>query len=443
VWSIESVELAHREDPAAHSIIIEMVDSMERHDLRYISLFSGGGGLDLGLEMAGWKNAYASDNDPFAVETLKANTGHSIGKGKRAFEDSFIECADVRSLTAKSILSKAGLSRGDAPLLAGGPPCQSWSSAGRQLGFDDPRGRLLEEFVRLANELDTRWLLMENVRGLLTARGPDGIPGSALDHVRRDLLNAGFQTTVSLLNAADFGVPQRRVRLLVIGYRSGDPPPFPQPTHSKVNGSSGLLSWLPLSSALTSVGKLAPIEIIRPSGKMAIDLESIAPGSGVKSQGKAERTRPGGHWGYKQGAFVTDPTQSARTVTASAQQDWIRDKVHGLRRLCPRECAAIQSFPPSWEFKGSMQVQYRLIGNAVPPRLAQAIGQAILPHIRNTNDREGHVTSFKEPLPLPPRLAYHVSYTKREEASNGQSRREAPQRRTSRTANSRSANGGA
>ena len=416
---------------------------MERNDLKYISLFSGGGGLDLGLEMAGWTSAYAADNDPFAVETLKANQGRKIGRGRRAFEETFLECADVRKLDAKSILAKAGISRGDVPLLAGGPPCQSWSSAGHQLGFDDPRGQLLGEFVRLANGLDARWMLLENVRGLLTARGPDGVPGSALDYLRRELLGAGFQTTVSLLNAADFGVPQRRVRLLMIGSRTGDPPPFPHPTHSKNEGPGHLSKWLSLGSALSGIGELAPDEIIRPTGKMASDLAGIAPGSGVKSLGKAERTRPGGHWGYKQGAFVADPVQSARTVTASAQQDWVRDPVHGLRRLCPRECAAIQSFPASWVFSGSLQAQYRLIGNAVPPRLAEAMGKALLPHVRNTTARESRPDSFDEPLPLPPRLAYHVSYTKREEASNGQSRREAPQRRNSRLAGVRSINGGA
>src|ERR1700686_2136513 len=147
----------------------------------YVSLFSGAGGLDLGLERAGWQTAYASDNDPNAVETLKANVGRRIGRGRRAFEGAVIEQADIQTLTARSILEKSGLVKGDVSLLAGGPPCQSWSRACHQLGFDDPRGRLFDDFVRVAKGLDARWLLMENVRGLLTARGPDGQPGSALE----------------------------------------------------------------------------------------------------------------------------------------------------------------------------------------------------------------------------------------------------------------------
>jgi DNA (cytosine-5)-methyltransferase 1 len=398
----------------------------------YVSLFSGAGGLDLGLEMAGWHTAYASDIDPNAVDTLKANVGRRVGRGHRAFENTVIEQSDVQGLTARSILKKAGLVKGDVSLLAGGPPCQSWSSAGHQLGFDDPRGRLFDDFVRIAKELDARWLLIENVRGLLTARGPDGKPGSALDLIRRHLLKSGFQTSVALLNAADFGVPQRRVRLFVVGFQSGDAPPFPIPTHSKEPGLTGEAPWVTLGQALAKVSKLGPDEIFKPTGKLAKELADICPGSGVKSPGKSERTRPNGHWGYKQGAFVADPEQSARTVTANAQQDWVRDETHGLRRLAPRECAAIQGFPKSWRFEGSVPAQYRLIGNAVPPPLAEAIGRSLLTHTQRVELPKQ--SKFSDLIPLPPRLAYHVRYTLREEVSNGQSRREAPKRRNSRLA---------
>lgn len=392
----------------------------------FISFFSGAGGLDLGLELAGWRTVYASDVDRAAVATLRANIGRRVGNRIRTFEDAFIEQADIRSLQAQDVLAKAGLRRGEVELLAGGPPCQSWSSAGLQLGFDDPRGRLFDDFLRVANGLDARRLVLENVRGLLTARGPDGRPGSALEHIRRNLLNAGYQTTVSLMNAADYGVAQRRVRLIMIGFREGDAPSFPDPTHSKAP-TPGNPPWLSLRSALAMVGPLEAHEILRPSGKMAEELKSVPAGSGVKSPGKAERTRPGGHWGYKQGGFVADPDQSARTVTASSQQDWIRDSHLGLRRLCPRDCAAIQSFPADWQFCGSRSVQYRLIGNAVPPRLAAALGQSLLPGPSSMapSKRDG----FDDLMPLPASLAYHVEYTAREEASNGESRRANPVRR--------------
>ena len=400
---------------------------MNRQGAKFVSLFSGAGGLDLGLEMAGWQTAYASDADPAAVETLKANAGTDIGGGRKAFEHACLELADVRTLRATDILAKSGAARGDIQFLAGGPPCQSWSSAGHQLGFDDPRGRLFDDFVRLAAGLDVRWLMAENVRGLLTARGPDGQPGSALEHIRKILLKSGFQTNIALLNAADFGVPQRRVRLFIIGYRVGDAPPFPALTHMKQPVGKAILDWVPLSGALARTGSLDKGEIIRPSGKLAQELEGIAPGSGVKSPGKAERTRPGGHWGYKQGAFVADPARPARTVTASAQQDWIRDPVEGLRRLCSRECAAIQSFPPEWKFAGNLAAKYRLIGNAVSPLLAKAIGGKLLDFTEQS--QKATAARLDMIVPLPEKLAGHIRYTAREEASNGKSRREAPRRR--------------
>lgn len=384
----------------------------------FVSLFSGAGGLDIGLEQAGWDCLFATDHDPVAIRTLKANRGVVLGQGRRALAGSVIKHADVRKLNGSDILARIGASRGSVPLLAGGPPCQSWSSAGNQQGFDDPRGRLVGDYLRIASEIDARWLLFENVRGLLTARGPDGVPGSALTEVRRSLLQRGWQTRAELLNAADYGVPQRRVRLILIGYRAGDAPTMPESTHA--DGASGQ-EWVSLGACLAEVGPVADAEIIRASGKMAIELEQLPAGTGVKSPGKRESTRPGGHWGYKQGAFIADPRLPARTVTANAQQDWIRDPLLGLRRLCPRECAAIQTFPDAWRFEGTRAEQYRLIGNAVPPLLGVKLGAALLRHIEQVADVTPQV--WGELTPLPARLQSAISYTQREERRNGASRR--------------------
>jgi DNA (cytosine-5)-methyltransferase 1 len=275
----------------------------------------------------------------------------------------------------------------------------------------------------MADELDVRWLMFENVRGLLTARGPDGVPGSALELIRQKLLQAGFQTQVSLLNAADYGVPQRRVRLVVFGFRVGDQLNFPKPSRSK----DGQLPWVSMGDALSSLGALASDEIIRPNDKLLGQLISLAPGTGVKSPGKSEATRPGGHWGYKQGAFIADTTIPARTVTANSQQDWVIDPNLGLRRLCPRECAILQTFPEDWRFVGKRTDQYRLIGNAVPPVLAQEIGRSLHEHIcRSWSDGRATISSLQ---PLAPKLQAAIHYTAKEEWRNGESRRLAPNRR--------------
>jgi DNA (cytosine-5)-methyltransferase 1 len=391
--------------------------------VNFISLFSGAGGLDLGLERAGWDCLFATDVDPAATRTLRANRGLDLGFGRSALANALIEEADIRNLTGAAILAGIGVTRGAVPLLAGGPPCQSWSSAGRQQGFDDPRGRLVEDYLRIASQIDARWLIFENVRGLLTARGPDGVPGSALAHVRQSLLQRGWQTRVELLNAADFGVPQRRVRLILIGYRSGDLPSVPKPTHTEGAAEQG---WLSLERCLGTIGPLSEDEIIRPTGKMALDLAHLPPGTGAKSPGKRESTRPGGHWGYKQGAFIADLNLPARTVTANPQQDWIRDPKLGLRRLSPRECAAIQTFPEGWRFEGSRTEQYKLIGNAVPPLLAMKLGVALRQHIDKSADATAR--EWRELSPLPKHLQSAIHYTQKEEHRNGASRRAAGER---------------
>lgn len=389
----------------------------------FVSVFSGAGGLDIGLQRAGWDCLYATDFDKHAVETLKLNA-----VADRFHSGSIIQHADIRDLTGGRMLTDMGKRRGDIALLAGGPPCQSWSSAGHQLGFNDPRGRLFEDYLRVAKELDVRWLLFENVRGLITARGSDGVPGSALAAIRQALFGAGWQTRVELFNAADYGVPQRRVRVVLIGYRLGDQPPIPASSHSE-SSHSGQAPWISMAQALAALAPLDADEIIRPSGKLAIELESIPAGSGVKSPGKRETTRPGGHWGYKQGAFVADLKRPARTVTANAQQDWIRDPIHGLRRLSPRECAALQTFPADWIFAGKRVDQYRQIGNAVPPLLAERIGMELRSHVigqaLSPNAAPAAVA------PLPEKLQAAIDYTAREHRRNGASRMAAPSLRKS------------
>ena len=182
-----------------------------------------------------------------------------------------------------------------------------------------------------------------------------------------------------------------------------------------------------MEKALALVGTLSPDEIIRPNDNLFEQLSLLHPGTGVKSPGKAEATRPGGHWGYKQGAFIADTALPARTVTANQQQDWVIDPVAGIRRLCPRECAALQTFPLDWALAGKRADQYRLIGNAVPPLLAQKIGMALHSHILNSwDDRRASLEVLE---PLAPKLQAAIQYTAKEERRNGPSRRAAPNKR--------------
>jgi DNA (cytosine-5)-methyltransferase 1 len=190
----------------------------------------------------------------------------------------------------------------------------------------------------------------------------------------------------------------------------------------------GLLPWRTLGDCLFYLEPPTEGEVIRATGKLASELAAVPPGSGVKSPGKREATRPGGHWGYKQGAFVADLALPARTVTANTQQDWIKDPVLGLRKLSPRECAAIQTFPAGWSIAGKRSDQYRLVGNAVPPHLAHVVGAALLEHC----DTAAGSIRWTTLAPLPDRLQSAIAYTQREEHRNGNSRKAAPVKRRSR-----------
>ena len=408
-------------------------------DTRFLSLFTGAGGMDIGLEQAGWKAIYASDVDGPCVDTLQRNQGFRIGRGVSAFDNALVEKSDILQIDPKQLMDRLGIQSGEITLIAGGPPCQAWSSAGHQLGFNDPRGQLSEAYIRLAEAIRPKIILFENVRGLLTARGYDGRHGGALEHLRRSFLNIGYNTAVQLLNSADYGVPQRRVRLFLIAYQTATAPNFPIPTHKdpdrlKDGDLLGMNKWRTLGDCLENVEQVSEHEIIRPSAKLALQLEEIPDGKGLKSPGKKETTRPGGHWGYKQGAFIADRNRPSRTITASSQQDWIRDPKTGLRRLTPRECAAIQGFPVGWTFEGSRTNQYKQVGNAVPPPLARAIGSKLLEYYVQAVDGESVAARHRELQALPGKLQSAIAYSIKDHQRNGESRSTAPSRRRMRLA---------
>ena len=397
-----------------------------------VSLFSGAGGLDVGLENAGFQVALCLDNDPVAIGTLKHNQAKGVVRpdGRRYLAETTILQEDIAQLT--EVRLRATLRHDEVDLLVGGPPCQPFSSAGKMLGFFDPRGELFSHFARVAAELKPRYVLFENVRGLATARGYDAQPGSALREVLRRFENLGYYTNVALLNAADFGAYQRRVRLFILMCRGATPPEFPPPTHfdperwspelSLFGEEGGVLPWRTLGDFLA--GRSAPPteEWVRPSPRLAALLRDLPEGSGLKSAGTIETTRPGGHWGYKQGTFIADSKRPARTITAASTQDWVRTTSGECRRLTVAECKELQGFPVEWEFLGPRAAQYRQIGNAVPAVFGEVLGRAIHDH-RCQRRRTRFVETGAKSFPLPLQIVAAIRYTEREEARNGESRR--------------------
>ena len=395
---------------------------MSQNPFTVVSLFTGAGGLDLGLEQAGFRTLSALDSDPDCVRTLSNNQASKIrfGNGSAFLEAAKIIQAGIESLEP-DVFKPQFADRNWVPdLMAGGPPCQPFSSSGKMLSVDDPRGRLFEHFVRMAKGLKPKLILFENVRGLVTARGPKGEPGEVLDMVRRSFEDIGYATTFALLNAADFGCPQRRVRCFMMATRSTCLPDFPEATHSEFPdfGLFGVLPrWVSLGEYLATRSLPTNEEVVRPTERLAIQLAGVAAGSGLKSAGAREATRPGGHWGYRQGTFIADATQPARTVTASTSQDWIRLPNDSLRRLTLRECAGLQGFPSEWQFAGPVGSQFRQVGNAVPSIFGRVLGRSLIAAL------EGGRRAKPISAPLPRDFAIAIDYTKREQARNGDSRR--------------------
>ncbi|MGH8176521.1 MAG: DNA cytosine methyltransferase [Steroidobacter sp.] len=345
-----------------------------------VSLFSGAGGLDIGLERAGWETVAATDIDPIAIEALRLSQDARIRIGdgsKRTYlERARIIEANVCDLRSSDLRPSGASPTWRPSLLAGGPPCQPWSSAGLQRGFRDSRGLLIAQMVRLTAELKPRFVLMENVRGLLTAVGTRGEHGEAIRMIHAEWENIGYAVSWALLNAADYGAPQRRVRLVMMATADHEVPKFPEPTHDR-RGVHGRERWVSLGELLRGVPEPDPSDVVVPTGMRAKEILALKPGTGIRTGGTIEHQRPGGHWGYRQDSFLADLTMPSRTIRAASTPDWVRASDSLVRRLTWRECAALQGFPKTWMFAGQRDAKFRLIGNAVQTEVACALGKSI------------------------------------------------------------------
>jgi DNA (cytosine-5)-methyltransferase 1 len=194
-----------------------------------ISLFSGAFGLDLGIEQAGFNCLVAIENNKDCVATIKANR-----------PDLLVIQANIEEMTGAEILAGVNshlgtsLRAGDIDLVAGGPPCQPFSTAGKRLSTADPRGELFLHFLRIIKEIQPRFFLMENVKGILSSFcevGGDRTP--LLDRIIQAIAEIGYRSRYSLLQAADYGVPQCRERLFFLGEREPSLFCFPSPIHEE------------------------------------------------------------------------------------------------------------------------------------------------------------------------------------------------------------------
>lgn len=222
---------------------------------KVISLFSGAGGMDIGFEEAGFEIAVAVEQDPSCCNTLRLNSPNLV----------VIE-GDVSEISTEEILKAAKLTPLSAALVIGGPPCQSFSLAGKRMGMDDDRGKLLLEFSRVVHEALPEAFVMENVKGMLNwekGKAIEAVLNEFREPVKYDGKEYHYEVTYKVLNSSDYGVPQHRERLFIIGNRLGKTFEFPEPTHgSKANAELDLFSssLQPYVTVWDAIGDLPPAD---------------------------------------------------------------------------------------------------------------------------------------------------------------------------------------
>lgn len=373
-----------------------------------ISLFSGALGLDLGLERAGFDIRVAVECNSAALATIEANRP-GIALPRR-----------VEDLSTEQILRAARLAAAEVTVVTGGPSCQAFSTAGQRGSFEDPRGTLFREFLRVVREAQPQFFVMENVRGILSAavrhrplnqRGPKFPPlepneelGSALKLVLQELRATGYHVVFDLVNAADYGVPQTRERVLFIGSRDGKPIRIPLPTHTQ-SPTRGLPAWVNLRDALRGLHEYDPA--FTPLSDRKSRFMSMVPEGGnwrdLPSEVQADALGGAfGSWGGRSGFYrrlAWDRPAPALTTRPDSKATMLCHPEH-TRPLTVREYARIQQFPDEWSFVGSVPQQYVQIGNAVPVGLGEAVGRTILGmRRRRPSDRRlGTVVCHNEAL---------------------------------------------
>lgn len=346
-----------------------------------ISLFSGAMGLDIGLANAGLNIAIGQDFEKACVETMIAN-GHQVVGG------------DIREIRPETLLEKSGLHVGEPFAICGGPPCQPFSTAGKRLGINDPRGSLFMDFIRMIDYIKPRFFVMENVKGIMSAplkhvpnaeyneNDPNQKLGTVLDVILSEFDKLGYKTVYGILDAVNYGVPQFRERFVLIGSRDHEDIFLPFPSHFQMH-QDPMYRWKTVGDSIkdleTNPGECSPLGVERkkyihmvPEGgnwrNLPEDVVQEAMGGAYSSGGgKVGFYR---RLSYSQPAptLTTSPAQKA-TMLCHPKQD---------RPLSVKEYARIQQFPDDWIFTGTIAAKYKQIGNAVPVGLARAIGQAII-----------------------------------------------------------------
>jgi DNA (cytosine-5)-methyltransferase 1 len=367
-----------------------------------ISLFCGAGGCSLGFKQAGYAILYANDKDVAAVETYRKN-----------FPEALCNQEDIDKLNFYEIMDNVGLQPGELDILIGGPPCQGFSTAGTRF-WDDPRNHLLKSYVKALKILNPKWFIMENVEGLLTSN-----KGKYVFEAANAFISLGYDIRIEKIYSQEYGVPQRRKRVLIVGNRIGHEFKMPEPI-LKVSGQIFRNSNVTINHAISSLPPATndKTQALKPIGDSPVDdfelllrenaneitdhyspviegiqlkrISALKPGQTMKdlpvelqhesfkkranrrvADGTPTEKRGGAPSGLKK-LHLNEP---CLTITGAAT----RELIHPLenRPLTMRESARIQTFPDSFSFCGNASQKIQQVGNAIPPLLARIFAEHI------------------------------------------------------------------
>lgn len=325
-----------------------------------IELFAGAGGLALGLERAGFEHIGLVEFNKDAADTLIANRPQWK-----------VLCEDIAQVAERDLETEFNVRKYELDLLSGGAPCQSFSHAGKRLGLQDIRGTMFYHYATFLHKLQPKIFLFENVRGLLTHDS-----GRTFKTILGIFEDEGYTTVYKVLNAWDYGVPQKRERLITIGIRNDFANKcqvvFPKEHEYKPVVRDIQFDVNPDSEhcAHYSKNKEAVFALVPPGGCWR-DIDPII----AKVYMKTCWDMSGGRTGILRRIGLDEPSLTVLTNPGMKQTD----RCHPLevRPFSVRENARLQSFPDEWIFCGKLSAQYKQVGNAVPVNLAKEIGLEI------------------------------------------------------------------
>lgn len=351
--------------------------------MKVLSLFTGAGGLDIGLERAGFTTIGCVEADAICQRTLKANRPdwHLLQPG------------DIHAHRPSDILAAFGLKGREATLLAGGPPCQPFSKSGQwrhgaPLRMGDPRAKTLRAYLNVLGAALPEAMLLENVIGLNATRKRVNQRYEGLDVLRSGLKRINklhgthYEPIPLVIDAADYGVPQHRRRVFVFAARDGSTLVPAVPTHGPVavaaNGRAAVEEYLTAWDAIGDLDGAAVDASLLPLGKWAELLPSIPEGANYLHHTERGEGEPLFGWRRRYWSFLLKLAKDRPSWTLQAQAGSATGPFHWRsRRLSTREMARLQCFPDAWELEGGATSGRRQLGNAVPPPIGEMLGLEI------------------------------------------------------------------